>query len=79
MSYDAVTTTGFKPMPTKPLHGVTLWAVPRFHRSDIAATNAETGKEWVNRLRTYSFPAGEASETKRAAKTDRPDKSEICH
>lgn len=66
-------------MPTKTLHGVTLWAVPRFHRSDITADNAETGKEWVNRLKTYSFPLGEVSETKLPAKAGRPDKSEICH
>jgi hypothetical protein len=71
-------------MSTKALHGVTLWAVPRFHRSDIAAVPAETGKEWVNRLQTYSFPGGpfpgsETDAPKLAAKPGRPGKTEICH
>ena len=66
-------------MPTKTLHGVTLWAVPRFHRSDIAPTNAETGAEWVNRLKTYSFPLGEEGEKKRPANASLPDQPETCH
>lgn len=66
-------------MTTKTPHGVTLWAVPRFHRSDIAPANAETGTEWVNRLKTYSFPLGKEGEKKRTINGSLPDLPEICH
>ncbi len=65
-------------MPTKTSHGVTLWAVPRFHRAEIAPGNAETGVEWVNRLKTYSFPLGHESEAQRPA-AGQPDQAETCH
>lgn len=66
-------------MPTKIIHGVTLWAVPRFHRSEIAPENAETGAEWVNRLKTYSFTLDQAGEAKRSSAAGQPDQAEICH
>ena len=76
-------------MPTKSCHGVTLWAVPRFHRSDITPMNgiapmntdtkAETGAEWVTRLKTYSFSLRETSETAGPAVANLPDHPEICH
>ncbi len=66
-------------MPTKISHGVTLWAVPRFHRSEIAPENAETGTQWVNRLKTYSFPLGQDEAAKRPAAPGLPDQPEICH
>lgn len=59
-------------MPTKSYHGVTLWAVPRFHRADIlpakpgmnsAGMNGESGADWMSRLKTYSFPLGETGES----------------
>ena len=58
-------------MPTKTLHGVTLWAVPRFHRSEITPENSETGTEWVNRLKTYSFSLGQ-DEGKAGGKAAKP-------
>jgi hypothetical protein len=75
-------------MPTKSLHGVTLWAVPRFHRSEITPEKAdkksETGKsettvEWVGRLRTYSFSLGQDGEAKRPSAAGAPDQPETCH
>ncbi len=78
MGYVALTTIRFKRMPSKTLHGVTLWAVPRFHRSGIAANAAESGTEWVNRLKTYSFTLGE-DETAKPPAAGRPDPQEICH
>ena len=66
-------------MPTKILHGVTLWAVPRFHRSEIAPENIETGAEWVNRLKTYSFPLGQEGEAQRPGAAGQTDQAEICH
>lgn len=66
-------------MPTKTSHGVTLWAVPRFHRSDITPAKAETGAEWVNRLKTYSFPLTREEEVKRPSAANLPDLPETCH
>jgi hypothetical protein len=70
-------------MPTKTVHGVTLWAVPRFHRSEITPEKTETGVEWVNRLKTYSFSLGQDDVAKREAKRQTastpPDQSETCH
>jgi hypothetical protein len=67
-------------MTTKISHGVTLWAVPRFHRSEIAAAQAaETGVEWVNRLKTYSFPLTSEGEAKKAPASSPPDQPETCH
>jgi hypothetical protein len=63
-------------MPTKNLHGVTLWAVPRFHRSEVASGNNESGTEWVNRLKTYSFPLLPEEQGKMAALPDQP---QTCH
>jgi hypothetical protein len=73
-------------MSSKTLHGVTLWAVPRFHRSEIArqpishgsivTESSETGTQWVNRLKTYSFTLGQ-DEAKPPA--SRPDIPEKCH
>ena len=78
-------------MPTRSYHGVTLWAVPRFHRADILPTrpglNAETGTnqtgtnqsgtEWMARLKTYSFPLRETCETPVQAGSQ--DLAEIRH
>lgn len=66
-------------MPTKTSHGVTLWAVPRFHRSSITPSPDETGKEWVKRLQTYSFPSGTADEPKRPTQPSQSGQPEICH
>jgi hypothetical protein len=70
-------------MPTKSCHGVTLWAVPRFHRSDIASMNIapkeETGAEWVTRLKTYSFSLCETSETAGPPVANLPDHPEFRH
>ncbi len=84
-------------MPSKTLHGVTLWAVPRFHRSEIArqpispgsispgsivpgsiaTASSETGTQWVNRLKTYSFPLSQDEAKQPAAGW--PDLPEKCH
>jgi hypothetical protein len=66
-------------MPTKIIHGVTLWAVPRFHRSEILSENVETGMEWVNRLKTYSFPLGQEDEAQLQSTSSLPDQTKICH
>ena len=66
-------------MPAKIVHGVTLWAVPRFHRSEIASEKVETGAEWVNRMKTYSFSLGQEGEAKRTSASGQPDQAEICH
>lgn len=54
-------------MPTKSYHGVTLWAVPRFHRANILpakpGVTSESGANWMTRLKTYSFPLGETGES----------------
>lgn len=68
-------------MPTKNHHGVTLWAVPRFHRSEIAAGNMATGQhesgvEWVTRLKTYSFPLPQDEQGKLSLLLDQ---SQTCH
>jgi hypothetical protein len=79
LSYDAGTTTRFRLMPTKTLHGVTLWAIPRFHRSEISPDKTETGVEWVSRLKTYSFPLNQDDEAKRKSPANQPDQAETCH
>ena len=71
-------------MPTKTSHGVTLWAVPRFHRSAMAeatetAQTKETGVEWVQRLKTYSFPLSPDNEVPLAPGSGQPDQAETCH
>lgn len=66
-------------MPTKPSHGVTLWAVPRFHRSDISPANTETGVEWMNKLKTSSYPSCQESEVKRPPSASQADQAETCH
>lgn len=72
-------------MQTKTLHGVTLWAVPRFHRSTITPANTETaqrdagrdaGTEWANRPQTYSFALGQDNETQ---PPNLPDVPGTCH
>ena len=83
----AFTTIRFIRMPSKTLHGVTLWAVPRFHRSEIArlpispgsiaTASSETGTQWVNRLKTYSFTLGQDEAKQPAAGW--PVLPEKCH
>ena len=68
-------------MQAKNLRGVTLWAVPRFHRSEIASGNkaqdkTETAAVWVDRPKTYSFsfPQDEAE-----AQIELQDQPQTCH
>lgn len=66
-------------MPTKTLHGVTLWAVPRFHRSGMAPVNTQNGAEWDNKLNTYSFSFGREDKPKPSTAPNLPDMPETCH
>jgi hypothetical protein len=62
-------------MTTKPYHGVTLWAVPRFHRSEFPPLQAEATPPQPAKLQTYSFSL-DAETPPKDEKTEIPER---CH
>lgn len=61
-------------MTTKTFHGFTLWAVPRFHRSDIVPLMPGAKADWTEKFYSYSTAPEEKS-----PEQNNQEKPALCH
>jgi hypothetical protein len=63
-------------MPSKLHFGVTLWAIPRFHRPEFEPEHPVPERHRANRPKTYSFPVVLETEEKTPTMPGEPER---CH